>query len=114
MIFHYSRRPSHDLYDGDAVNNSETKRPQYHHRQQPEQRTYPPLSQYRQPSNFNRTSDSPSALNSDAYNRDKTALNTKEEPVEQPDAFGREGAYPQHFGMDHRQDDLNTPPKQPR
>lgn len=58
--------------------------------------------------------DAPSIVNSDAYSQDKAALDTKEKPVEQPDAFGSEGAYPQSFNMESRQDDLNIPPKQPR
>lgn len=106
IIFHRKRGDYDKL--GEGCNTAE-KRPQHHSRQQPEPRTYPTQGQYRPSSLRSQTSDRPSSLNADAYKRDKAALDTKEEPREQPDAFGGGSmAYPQSYDTDNRQDKPNT------
>lgn len=91
--------------------NDEARRPKSQYQQQQEQRTYPPPRKYRQPSSHGPTSDAPSSLNADTYSREKAALDARQEPVEQPDAFGSTGAYPQSYDThtESAQDKQNTP-----
>ena len=97
----------------------------HHHHSSPyqrqqEQRTYPAPGQYRH-SPIRRgpasESDKPSSLIADTYKQDKAVLEAKEEPVEQPDAFG--SGFPplstgQSYDVDNWEDKHSAPPSRPR
>ena len=95
---------------------------QRHHsspyQRQQEQRTYPAPGQYRHSPLRSPTSESdkPSSLIADTYKQDKAALEAKEEPIEQPDAFGSTFSSPagQSYDVDNWGDKQSTHPSRPR
>ena len=117
-----SRTRGFDRYEegGSIKETPKSPPPPHHHHSSPyqrqqEQRTYPAPGQYRHSSVRSPTSESdkPSSLIADTYKQDKAALEAKEEPVEQPNAF--DSSYTgQSYDVDNWQDKHSTPPSRPR
>ena len=117
----------YDKYSDGSDNKEEPKRPspslldrrdRHRHtspyRQQQEQRTYPAPGEYRRSLDRYPTpeSDKPSSLVADTYKQDKAVLEAKEEPVDQPDAFGSSVAYPsQSYDVDDSGQDNPAKPR---
>ena len=109
LCFINSRKQGYDKHgEGYPAPKSEARGSQHHRRQHQEQRTYPAPGQYRKPSLPSAASDAPSSVNADTYKRDKATLDIREEPAEQPNAFGGTGTYPQDSATDYRQDTPST------